>query len=272
MQKVFCFFLLCLLQLHVQGQLVPEADTVKKAVADTAAGAALADPVATPARANAAERLQVADTLTGRVLADSVTRAAATDQRSRRKPVVREDGAAVVLRDTILGGPDSLIAALPPLPAAVDTTDSLARPKKFQPLPKKAALYSGIFPGLGQAYNRQYWKLPIVYGGAAVAGYFINLNLQRYRSYRKAYIARLSHEPDEYPFLTDSDLQLTQETYKRRLDMAVLFSTLGYAAQIIDALAAAHLKNFDISDDIGMRVGPMATPGGIGFGLAVHFK
>lgn len=180
---------------------------------------------------------------------------------------------SLVVRDSI-SVPDSVAAALAAPVILPDTADTVAaRPKPFQPIPKKAALYSAIFPGLGQAYNRQYWKLPVVYAGVGIAGYFITSNLTRYRTYRKAYIARLSREPDDYAYLNDTDLQLIQESYKRSLDMAVLFSALGYAAQIIDALASAHLRNFDISEDISMRLGPVAAPnGGIGFGLAVNFQ
>lgn len=180
---------------------------------------------------------------------------------------------APAVRDSLPA--DTAGAAVLLLPAALrDTADTAAVKKQpFQPVPKKAALYSGIFPGLGQAYNRQYWKLPIIYAGAGIAGYFIVTNLDRYRTYRKAYIARLGREPDDYPYLSDGDLRLVQETYKRRLDMTVLFTALGYTAQIIDALAAAHLRNFDISEDISMRLGPVATPGGgLGVGLAVHFQ
>lgn len=154
---------------------------------------------------------------------------------------------------------------------ADDTATLVSLP--FQPNAKKAALYSGIFPGLGHAYVRQYWKLPIIYAGAGAAAYFITLNLDRYRTYRKAYIARLSGEPDDFDYLTDTDLQVLQEGYKRNLDMAVLFSALGYTVQILDALAAAHLKNFDISEDISLRFQPMTAPnGGIGWGVAVLFK
>ncbi len=153
----------------------------------------------------------------------------------------------------------------------IDTVASKSR--LFQPNAKKAALYSGIVPGLGQAYARQYWKLPVIYAGAGAAAYFITKNLNNYRTYRKAYIARLSREPDDYDYLTDTDLQVLQEGYKKNLDMAVLFSALGYTIQILDALAAAHLKNFDISEDISMRFQPLTAPnGGVGWGVAVIFK
>lgn len=166
---------------------------------------------------------------------------------------------------------DSLFVVDSSLTTITDT--AFLKPVLFQPNAKKAALYSGILPGLGHIYIRQYWKLPIIYIGAGAATYFITSNLDKYRTYRKAYIARLSGEPDGYDYLTNADLQVLQDAYKRNLDMAVLFSALGYTVQILDALASAHLKNFDISEDISMRFQPMMAPnGGIGLGVAVHFK
>lgn len=72
-----------------------------------------------------------------------------------------------------------------------DTVTKVAAIKKTQPNPKRAGLYSAIFPGLGQLYNGQYWKVPVVYGLLGVAGYFIVSNQSKYQEYRKAYVGRL---------------------------------------------------------------------------------
>ena len=149
------------------------------------------------------------------------------------------------------------------------------KPQPFQPNPKKAGLYSAIVPGLGQLYNRQYWKVPVVYAGVAVAGYFFFDNLNNYQSYRKAYIGRINnpYPTDKYVNIYTTDqLQQLQNDYNKYLDMTVLFSTIGYALQVLDAITSAHLKNFDISRDISMRMKPVTTQNGVGLGLVMNFK
>ena len=102
--------------------------------------------------------------------------------------------------------------------------------KPFQPDPKKAGLYSALLPGLGQIYNRQYWKLPLVYGGLGVAGYFFIHNLNNYQTYRKAYIGRINNNnpTDKYVGIySESQLQQLQDDYNKYLDLTVLLSAIG---------------------------------------------
>lgn len=145
----------------------------------------------------------------------------------------------------------------------------------FQPNPKKAGLYSSLVPGLGQLYNRQYWKIPVIYAGVAVAGYYIGRNLNLYQSYRKAYINRINNPnyKDEYTDIYSSDqLQQLQNDYNKYLDLSVLFTALGYGLQIVDAITSAHLKNFDVSRDISMRMFPVVVPKGAGMALVMSFR
>jgi len=146
----------------------------------------------------------------------------------------------------------------------------------FQPIPKKSGLYSAILPGLGQLYNRQYWKIPVIYAGIAVAGYFFIDNINNYQDYRKAYVGRLNTTAvptDKYVGIyTTSQLQQLQDDYNRYLDLTVLFAGLGYAVQILDAITFAHLKNFDISRDISMRLKPVVLPTGLGMGIVFSIK
>jgi hypothetical protein len=158
-----------------------------------------------------------------------------------------------------------------------DDTTSMIHVKKgpFQPNPKKAGLYSALIPGLGQLYNHNYWKVPVVYAGLGVAGYFFVTNLDNYQSYRKAYIGRISnpYPTDKYVGLYSSDqLQQLQNDYSKYLDLTVMFSTIGYALQVIDAVVSAHLKNFDISRDISLHMTPVATSNKLGLGLVMNFK
>ncbi len=152
---------------------------------------------------------------------------------------------------------------------------SISKPHKFQPNPKRAGLYSAILPGLGQFYNRQYWKVPVIYAGLAVAGYFFVDNLNNYQSYRKAYVARINNPyyTDKYTNIYSSEqLQQLQNDYNKFLDMTVLFTGIGYTLQILEAMTGAHLKNFDISRDISMQVQPMVRPEAVGLGMVFNFK
>jgi len=148
------------------------------------------------------------------------------------------------------------------------------QPQPEQPNAKKAGLYSAILPGAGQLYNKQYWKIPIVYAGVGAAVYFIQFNTNKYQTYRKAYVASLEGKPHEFTGKYDqSALKQLQDGYKRYLDMTLLFTALGYTLQVIDAVVFAHLRNFDVSRDISLRMQPVAHPnGGAGLGLVLNFK
>ncbi len=155
-----------------------------------------------------------------------------------------------------------------------DTVKTASKPKRFEPNPKKAGLYAAIFPGLGQAYNRNYWKIPVVYAGIAAAGYFYFKNYNDYRSFRQAYISRINnpYPNDKYAGVwDDTQLLQNQNEAKKYLDMTVMLSSLGYVLQIVDAVTSAHLKNFDISRDISMHMFPAVTPVGAGIAVVVNF-
>jgi hypothetical protein len=155
-----------------------------------------------------------------------------------------------------------------------DSISLLFKPKVFEPNPKKAGLYSAIIPGSGQLYNRQYWKLPIVAAIVGGTGYMIVNNNEQYRKWRRIYVGRIDLDPntrDDEKYSTESIKQLQDEA-KRKLDMSVLYAALGYMVQVMDAVASAHLKNFDISRDISMQFKPMVHPNGMGFGLAMNFR
>ncbi len=125
--------------------------------------------------------------------------------------------------------------------------------------PKKAALMSTIIPGLGQAYNKKYWKLPILYGGIAGLAYSINFNQSRYIKYVTAYKYRLDGNPltiDNYPKYTDADLDLLQKYYHRYLNLSRIGAALLYIFNIVDASVDAHLSTFDVGDDLSFSIHP----------------
>lgn len=132
--------------------------------------------------------------------------------------------------------------------------------------PRKATIYSAVLPGLGQIYNRKYWKVPLVYGGFATLGYFINFNNGEYIKFRQAYSDIIDKDPntDSYTKLVidprrledDKIGQLTEslrnakDYWRRNRDLVVIGTVVFYAVNIIDASVDAHFFNFDISDDL----------------------
>ena len=159
-----------------------------------------------------------------------------------------------------------------------DTTiviDSITAKIPFHPKPKKAALYSAMLPGAGQIYNRQAWKAPIIYVGMAASFYFLVDNTNTYRAYRRSYLAVIDSDPttiNEFPLYGQNELLQLRDSYRQYLDMTVLITTLGYTIQVLDALVYAHLRGFDVSEDISLRMGPVSAPGGVGFGLTARLK
>lgn len=146
--------------------------------------------------------------------------------------------------------------------------------------PKKAAIMSAALPGLGQIYNRKYWKLPIIYGGLGTLGYLITFNSVQYSLYRKAYLAKIDDDPltiDEYPFASEDGLLQRLNQHRRTRDMLIAGAVLVYALNIIDASVDAHLFEFDVSDDLSLRVEPIINPdlttGSAykGFGIKLRF-
>lgn len=138
------------------------------------------------------------------------------------------------------------------------TLPDLKQPKAHSP--RKAALLSAVIPGAGQIYNKKYWKLPIIYGGAAGIGYAFSFNQAKYIEYRNAYKARLingSGIVDNYPRYSDSDLNTLQKYYHRYRDLSVIGGTLLYFLNIIDASVDAHLFGFSVEDkDFAFQIQP----------------
>ncbi len=149
--------------------------------------------------------------------------------------------------------------------------------------PKTAAWMSAALPGLGQIYNRKYWKLPIVYVGLGVCGYFAYTNTVKYRKYKETYLFRMgvdSLATDYFPNDTDNTVKEMKEYHHKNIEISYIAAGLIYLLNIIDATVDAHLYDFDISDDLSMRIEPMtqmyqpysALGPGSGNGLKVTLK
>jgi hypothetical protein len=120
--------------------------------------------------------------------------------------------------------------------------------------PAKAAFYSAILPGLGQAYNKKYWKIPIVYGAIGTSLYFYLDSNKKYNQYRDAYKRRLEgYSDDSLDYLDTSRLIAGQKFYQRNRDLSALFVVAFYALNIIDANVDAALLQFNVDENISFR-------------------
>ena len=127
--------------------------------------------------------------------------------------------------------------------------------KEINPLaPAKAAFYSAILPGLGQAYNKKYWKIPLVYGALGATLYFYQSNNKKYHEFRDAYKDRLAGKSNaKYDYLDNSRLITAQRFYRRNRDLSLLLTGAFYAVNIIDANVDAHLGQFNVNDNLSVR-------------------
>jgi hypothetical protein len=120
--------------------------------------------------------------------------------------------------------------------------------------PAKAAFYSAILPGLGQAYNKKYWKIPLVYGSIGVSMYYYLDSSHRYHEYRDAYKRRLEgYTDDKFRYLDNTRLISAQKFYQRNKDLSALFVVGFYVLNIIDANVDAALIQFNVNENLSVR-------------------
>lgn len=160
--------------------------------------------------------------------------------------------------------------------------------KRINPLaPSKAAFYSAIFPGLGQIYNKRYWKAPIVWGAIGTGIYVYSFNNTEYNRARDAFKRRRAgFTDDEFydingdgsgPDISDDALQDAQEARQRDRDLSLLVTIALYAFNIIDANVDAHLKQYNVDDDLSfdfqpyLDLNPLTNKPNYGMALVVKF-
>lgn len=127
--------------------------------------------------------------------------------------------------------------------------------------PNTAALYSAALPGLGQAYNNKYWKIPIIYGSGLVIGYYMSYNHKLYKQYRDGLIAIIDEDDrtEPVPFIPRAevkDYQRQVDYWRRNRDLLVVATALFYVLNIVDAHVDAHLELFTVDDDISLNLEP----------------
>ena len=160
----------------------------------------------------------------------------------------------------------------------VDSTKIVEMDKQMEQVehsPRRATIYSVVLPGLGQAYNKKYWKIPIIYAGFGAFGYFIHWNNQNYQIMKRAYsdftdgdkttnsyldldgaqFYDLSNVRDSVNFKTAISKQ--QDYYRRNRDLLVILTVGFYGLNIIDASVDAHFFDFDISEDLSLNWQPL---------------
>lgn len=136
---------------------------------------------------------------------------------------------------------------------AADTTRTVINPNA----PAKAAFYSAVLPGLGQAYNKKYWKIPIVYIGLGIGIYSYNWNQGKYHNYRDEYKRRLAGTADPnhaiYGGKSDDWVIRGQKFHQRNRDLSALITAGIYILNIVDANVDAHLMQFNVNDNLSVK-------------------
>lgn len=128
---------------------------------------------------------------------------------------------------------------------------------------RRATLRSAIIPGWGQAYNKKYWKIPIVYGALGVSAGIFAFNLKTYKELRLAVIYRRDAipgndtliKPELRPLSTES-LIYYRNAYRQNIDYSVLAFLALWGLNVVDATVDAHLRTFDVSPDLTMKIKP----------------
>lgn len=144
--------------------------------------------------------------------------------------------------------------------------------KKYDP--KVATFRSAVLPGWGQAYNKKYWKIPIIYGALGTTAGIFFYNLKTYKQLRQAVILKsdTSAANDSlialrFRFLNLEDLRTYRGEVRQDVDYSVLFFLIFWGLNVVDATVDAHLKAFDVTPDISMKLKPSLTTNGAGMSL-----
>jgi hypothetical protein len=139
---------------------------------------------------------------------------------------------------------------------SVEIDSTLLKPYTMDPLsPAKAAFYSAVVPGLGQVYNKKYWKVPLVYGGMGLSLYYYFWNDREYDRYRDAYKNDLAgrETTGELAGLDRDRLIRGQKFHQKNRDLSLLITVGIYILNIVDANIDAHLKQFNVNENLTLH-------------------
>jgi hypothetical protein len=174
--------------------------------------------------------------------------------------IIKHDSIANIKNDSLLKA-EGIKDHSPKNALASDTFLS----KQFNP--RIATIRSAILPGWGQMYNKQYWKLPLVYGalGTTAGIFFYNINI--YNQLRKAYSIRLSGDTAsfneinvEFRALSTETIRADRDIFRQNIDYSVLVFLIFWGVNVVDATVAAHLKGFDVGNNLSLQIKPGYSP------------
>ncbi len=166
---------------------------------------------------------------------------------------------------------------------AIDSTKNKKQKKVYCDTcfsPRKATVRSAMIPGWGQVYNKQIWKVPLIYATlGTIAGIFI-VNVKEYNGLREAYKLKIDTFPNNdrdipaaYSVLSANSMKFYRDEYRKNVDMSVLAFIIAWGLNVVDATVSAHLKQFDVSDDLSMKIKPtLQLNGQLGLGVVFSFK
>lgn len=193
----------------------------------------------------------------------------------KSKPVI----VSLLLVFTLISGLGNTSFAQDTIPAPQQDT----KVEKEKHSAHKASIYSFVLPGLGQAYNKKYWKIPIIYAGFGALAYNISINNSEMKEFTEAYRYRMNGDT----YVTDNkyvarypnvnDLLKGRDFYRRRVELSVIFTAAWYLLNVVDAAVDAHFFDYDISEDLSLNIQPvmLSTPGHLtgagGIRLSMNF-
>ena len=184
-------------------------------------------------------------------------------------------------KDTVLRNPPSNPGAMPS-----ESVSKIPSTQKIKSDPHKATLYSALLPGLGQVYNKKYWKLPLVYAALGIPAYTYFYNKEWYKktAYALAVLVNGSYltspdslskvDPKLLPFISagaNNSLINYRNEFRKDQDYSALFFLLFWGLNVIDATVDSHLRQFDVSRDLGLEIQPVIIPGSNALGLSFVF-
>lgn len=157
-----------------------------------------------------------------------------------------------------------LLALLAPTTAAAQTEDTASRAplamKETTHSPKKALLLSSFLPGAGQVYNKQAWKIPIVYAALGTGAYFVGSNYGKMKKYKDEYLYRVQHGDtpmtSAYADYPTANVYNLYETYNQRFQLSIIVTVGIWGLNMLDAFVFGHLFDYDMGNDITLQCAP----------------
>lgn len=178
----------------------------------------------------------------------------AQPQKPTPKPVVADSSATVVAK---------------PAPASIPRDSAYIADSLHKKQIRRVTRRSAILPGWGQASNKQAWKIPIVYTAIGIPVYLFFDNIKQYRQLRDAYIIVTDNDPANNATLPENlkplipypnTLKRYRDEYRRNVDYSAVAFLIAWGLNVVDATVFANLRDFDVSDNLSMRIAPQYNP------------